>query len=310
LARILITGASGLLGANLALTAVEQGHTVIGVAHAHRLRSKAFEVVQADLTRPGEAERVIADSSPDWLVHCAALTDLDACERTPELASRLNRDAARSVAAAASANHIRLVHISTDAVFDGRRGGYSEEEVPNPINAYGRSKLEGERSVADACPSAAIVRTNIYGWNALGKQSLAEWFLGNLEAGRACNGFTDVKTTPILVNDLSRLLLSVLDNGLSGTLHIAGAECLSKYEFGLKIAAIFALDPELIRPTSVDQAGLAAKRSKELCLDCRKAQAALGIRLPSVDEGLQRFRELRVAGLTDRLHELLEDSNV
>ncbi len=306
MARILLTGVSGLLGANLALAAVEQGHAVIGVCRTHRLRQVGFDVVQADLSRPGEADRVMAESSPDWVVHCAALTDLDACEGTPVLADRVNRDAAEAVAAAAASRGARLVHISTDAVFDGRRGDYTEEDTPHPVNAYARSKLDGERAVAEVYPSAAIVRTNIYGWNALPKRSLAEWFLENLEAGRPCNGFTDVKTTPILVNDLSEMLLSLGASMLSGIYHIAGGECLSKYEFGRRLAATFGLDAGLIRPASVEDAGFKARRSKGLCLNSGKAQAALGIRLPTADEGLLRFRELRQAGLPGRLHGLIE----
>lgn len=306
MARILVTGASGLLGANLMLTAMEQGHAVTGVACTHRLRPMGFEFVQADLTRPGEAGRVLAEASPDWVVHCAALTDLDACERMPELADRVNRDAARGVAAAAASRGARLVHISTDAVFDGLRGNYTEEDTPHPINAYARSKLDGERAIADVYPSAAIVRTNLYGWNALPKCSLAEWFLENLEAGKSCKGFSDVRTTPILVNDLARVLLDLAAGTLSGVYHIAGGECLSKYEFGLRVASAFGLDGGLIRPASVDVAGLKAKRSKALCLNSGKAQAALAIRLPSVDEGLTRFREQRQTGLPGRLHGLIE----
>lgn len=306
MARILITGASGLLGANLVLAAVEHGHTVIGVSCTHRLRRMEFGVLRADLTRDGEANRVIVDCSPDWVVHCAALTDLDACERAPGLADQVNRDAARAVAVAAAAHGARLVHISTDAVFDGRRGNYTEVDTPHPVNAYARSKLDGERAVAEACPSAAIVRTNIYGWNALPKRSLAEWFLENLEAGRPCNGFTDVKTTPILVNDLSEMLLNLAASKLSGIYHIAGSECLSKYDFGLRLAAIFSLDAGLIHPSSVEEAGLEARRSKGLCLNSGKAQAALGFRLPMADEGLRRFRELRQAGLPRRLQGLIE----
>lgn len=306
MARILVTGASGLLGANLALTSVERGHAVIGVCCTHRLRPMGFEVVQADLTLPGEAQRVMMEASPDWVVNSAALTDLDACERSPELADRVNRGAAEAVAVAAAARDARLVHISTDAVFDGRRGDYTEQDTPQPVNVYARSKYAAERVVADACPSAAIVRTNIYGWNALSKRSLGEWFLENLEAGRPCNGFTDVMTTPILVNDLSEMLLALIASMLSGIYHVAGGECLSKYDFGLKLAATFGLDAGLIHPASVEDAGLTARRSKVLCLNSGKAQADLGIRLPRADEGLLRFRQLRQAGLPERLHGLTE----
>ncbi|HKZ55549.1 MAG TPA: SDR family oxidoreductase [Anaerolineales bacterium] len=302
---ILVTGASGLLGANLVLSAKGMQH-VVAACNSHPLRSDGFKVAQADLRQPGVIQRVIASSEADWVIHCAALTDVDRCEAEPELAYRLNRDLAGWAAEGAAASGARLVHISTDAVFDGERGGYREGDPARPINVYGHSKLEGERAVLDACPGALIVRTNIFGWNAQPKQSLAEWFLGKLEGGQRCSGFSDVYVTPILVNDLADLLLRLLETGKEGLLHVVGKDCVSKLEFGLRIADVFGLESGLLEPADADSVGLRARRPRRLCLDGTEAEAALGHPLPGLDDAIRRFHILRTNGYRDRLRRMLE----
>jgi dTDP-4-dehydrorhamnose reductase len=303
--RLLITGAGGLLGANLILEAVAAGHEVIGLDLDHPVRHPDVTGVKADLSLPGKAMEVFQARRPAWVIHCAAATDVDGCETHPDMAFRLNRDMAGQVAEAARLVGARLAHISTDAVFDGERGGYREEDVPRPINAYGRSKLAGEQAVAEANPEALIVRTNLYGWNAQPKSSLAEWFLANLVAGKRCPGFSDAWFSPILVNDLGRLLFTMLEAKLAGVYHVAGGECVSKYDFGVRLARVFGLDGSLVVSARLEQGALKASRGRQLCLNVERAERALGTSLPTVEEGLTRFRDLREAGHVQELKALL-----
>lgn len=300
MARLLVTGASGLLGANLVLEA-SADHEVVAVCHNHPIRLPGVRTECADLTQPEETQRVMEGAAPEWVIHSAAEADVEVCEGDPVRAHRLNCDMAGYVAEAARAARARLVHISTDAVFDGRRGGYREEDEPNPINVYGRTKLEGEWAVLAAHPDAVIARTNFFGWNALPKLSLVEWFLQNLEAGRPFPGFTDVTVSPILVNHLAPLLLRMLASTLTGIYHVVGREMVSKYELGVALATAGGLDPALVRPTSVDEADLRAARPKRLNLSVEKIRAELEIDLPGVRVGLQRFLELRRDGYVSRL---------
>ncbi len=232
------------------------------------------------------------------------MTNVDRCEQDEAGAYLLNREMARWVARASTEQGAQLVHISTDAVFDGRRGGYREEQRPHPINVYGRSKLAGEQAVKHAHPRAIICRTNIFGWNALSKLSLAEWFLDSLESERRTPGFSDVWVTPLLVNDLAGILVQMLEADLKGTYQVVGADCVSKYEFGVRLARVFHLATELIEPVSVDEAQLRAPRPKRLCLDGRKAARALDLSLPRLNDGLKRFRALRDDGYRARLKSL------
>lgn len=301
---LLITGAGGMLGANLVLDALAAGHQVIAVDYQHPVRRAGLESVTADLSRPGAAQEILAARRPAWVIHCAAATNVDACETDPGTAFRLNRDMAGQVALAARAVGARMAHISTDAVFDGEQGEYTEDDEPRPINVYGESKLDGERVVLAEHPEALIVRTCIYGWNAQPKQSLAEWLLARLEAGQACPGFTDAWFSPILVNDLGDRLLQMLERRMQGVYHVAGGECISKYEFGVRLAEVFGLDPQLVLPESVDGGRLRATRGRRLCLQCQKVRRSLGQAPPGALAGLQHFAALRRQGRPQSLREL------
>lgn len=257
--RLLITGASGLLGLNLSLAA-RNAHTVIGVDRG-RLSAPPFELVQMDLTESGSIERVLTESGPDAVIHCAAIADVDACERDPATARSLNSELPGRIAAACSAGGIAMVHISTDAVFDGTKAGpYEETDAPHPTNVYSETKLAGEAAVLAAHSRAIVARVNFYGWSVTGTRSLAEFFVNNLSAGRSVRGFTDVVFCPMLVNDLARLLVRMLEAGLHGLFHAVGPEPMSKYEFGVRIARQFGFDEQLIAAQSVEHAGLAARR--------------------------------------------------
>jgi dTDP-4-dehydrorhamnose reductase len=142
--RFLITGASGLLGLHLALHSAEQGPT-FGVVHHNDLIGVPFEVIRADLAEPGCAAGLVEQVNPDLIVHCAALANLDGCENNPGLAQRLNAEVPGELAEVSARRRIKLVHISTDSVFDGLRGGYHEDEIPNPLSVYSRTKYEAER---------------------------------------------------------------------------------------------------------------------------------------------------------------------
>jgi dTDP-4-dehydrorhamnose reductase len=202
---------------------------------------------------------------------------------------------------------VRLVHISTDAVFDGRVGNYSEEDLPNPLGVYAQTKLAGEKAVLDANPSAVVARVNLFGWGITGKRSLAEFFFYNLQARKTVMGFTDVFFCPLLANDMAEVLEKLFVRQLSGLYHLVGSECLSKYQFGVRIARRFGMDEGLIRPASVEQAGLRAARSPNLTLRVQKLEQALGGPLPGVSAGLDRFYDLYVQGYPQRLRQLGPD---
>jgi len=287
--RILITGTSGLLGLNLALEARDT-HQVIG-ADRCRMTGLPFDLICGDLLERGAVEHLLESSRPDGLIHCAALADLEACEAQPDLASNLNATLPGELAAACARHSVKMVHISTDAVFDGAKPGlYMEEDLPHPLSWYAKTKLLGEQAVVSSNPMAIVARVNFYGFSHNGKRSLAEFFINHFVAGKPIRGFTDVIFNPTFVGDLADLLLTMLEQGLSGVYHTVSPEVMSKYDFGLAIARRFGWDERLLTPESVDQGKLTAPRAHNLGLSVRKLSAALGKKpIPTFSPGLEQF---------------------
>ena len=300
--RILVTGASGLLGLNLALEASQQ-HEVFGSVNNNVIQTTTFTVLQSDLTAPGALEHLF-ECQPDWVINCAALANLEACEADPVLAEKLNSELPEKLAKYVARGGARLVHISTDAVFDGRLGGYREMDSPNPISLYARTKLNGEQAVLAANSEAIVARVNLFGWSLSGKRSLAEWFFNNLSSGNSMPGFTDVFFCPLLANDLAKILLMMLEKGLQGLYHVVSSECTSKYDFGVRLARQFDVDEALIKPTSLARAGLVASRSPNLSLNSSKLTQELGESPPDLNEGLERFHAQYMSGYPDFIRQM------
>lgn len=303
--RILITGTGGLLGLNLALELSKQ-HTVIGADRKALPGQNVFQSHQVDLLVPGAVSELIDTAEPDAIIHCAALANVDACESEPELASRMNAELPGLFAAHAARNGVQLVHISTDAVFDGEKGNYTEDDPTNPLSIYATTKLDGEHSVFEAMPDAVVTRVNLFGWSASGTRSLAEFFYHHLAAGKPLKGFTDVHFCPILVNDLADIFAEIFQKQLSGLYHLVSPECMTKYDFGVLIAQKFGFDPGQIEPVTVEAFGLKAARSPRLTLNTTKLSAALGHALPDVRAGLERFYQLGQSGYPARLKQIVE----
>ncbi|HEX2992390.1 MAG TPA: SDR family oxidoreductase [Anaerolineales bacterium] len=288
MASLLITGASGMLGINLAMEALG-GHEVIGVDRG-KLKSAPFPVIKANFFDRNAFEPALQSTRPDWVINCAALANLEECEKHPGQARILNTDLPRDLANACARQGIKFVHLSTDAVFDGTgETVYTEEDEPNPQSIYAQTKLDGERAVQDANPQAIIARVNFFGWSLGGRRSLAEFFFHNLSEEKNVNGFTDVIFCPMWVTDLSRTLIDMLGKGLSGLYHVVGSQAISKYQFGLEVARRFGLRESLISPQSVERSGLTAKRSHNLWLSIHKLSTDLGREIPSFSTGLDGF---------------------
>ncbi len=287
--HLLVTGASGLLGLNLSLLAVREGNTVTGLVHSHGLSGVPFLQLQVDLLQEQEALLAIQTAKPDAIIHCAAQANLNLAERDPDLTHRLNAEVPGFLAAFANQNQLPFIHISTDAVFDGERGGYVEDDPVRPSSVYAKTKLAGEQAVLASNPDAMIARVVFYGWSLSGMRSLGEFFFNNLTESHPINGFTDTFFSPLYVEDLSKVLLAMLTSRLKGIYHVVSPQSVSKYEFGVRIAERFGLDPGLISPIQSREINRGASRSLNLSLKPDKIQKALGITLPSIDAGLEQF---------------------
>ena len=306
--RLLVTGASGLLGLTVGLQTAAR-HDVTGLVLSHGLKGVPFQTFSADLAEPGEAVRVIEMVRPQVVIHCAALANLDVCEQHPDTARRVNAEVPGELAELAQKHSFKLVHISTDAVFDGVKGDYSETDEPHPLSVYAETKLAGEQAVLSANPLALVARVNFFGWSLYGQRSLAEWFFNNLSLGKQVNGFTDVFFCPLLVNTLADTLMEMVEKNLYGLYHVLGNQAISKADFGRAIARQFGYDEKLVKPILWREHGLKAPRSSLLTMRIDKLTAALGHTLPGAETEITRFHRQYLDGYPQQIKGYQRDSH-
>ncbi|MEB2835866.1 MAG: dTDP-4-dehydrorhamnose reductase [Desulfurococcales archaeon] len=289
---MLVTGGTGLLGWWLVKAFLETGFEVHATYHTRKpLGPNGASWRRLELADPADVARVFEEARPDVVVHAAAYTDVDGCERSPGLAYRVNYLGTLAVAREAARRGAFMVYVSTDYVFDGERGLYREEDTPRPINYYGLTKLLGEASTA-ALPgdSSLIVRVSgLYGYSPTGKRNFGVNALEALLEGRSVKAFDDQYLSPTYAPWLAGAIAKLVSSGASGVLHVAG-ERMSRYEFALRLAEAVGADPSLVRPTPMSSARLAARRPRDSSLDVRRAKA-LGITHPPAAQAIRGFVE-------------------
>lgn len=286
--RVVVTGAGGLLGA----TVVGAYDDAEGWSHQVAALPDGTPLRRVDLRE--DCEPALRDAAPDLVIHCAALTDVDACERDPAAARALNTDAAARLAASARALGARFVQISTDAVYDGERPGpHAEDEAASPVNVYARTKLEGERAVLSAHPGALVLRTTMHGWTAQGRRSFSETILRGLVRGERLTLFSDVRFSPLVVTDHAALIKRL--DGQSGVLNLGAADAVTKEAFGRMVARAFDLSDASIEGITLGSLGLPAPRPRNTALDVARLARILGTAPPTVAAGVRALRDGMVA---------------
>jgi dTDP-4-dehydrorhamnose reductase len=284
---VLIIGASGQVGRACREELEAQGRRVVGTYATN----PAHGLIPLDLRRPEEMRSLVRHVSPDLCVISSALTHVDRCESEPALATSINADAVEVLASECRDVGARVVHLSTEYVFDGESGPYDEESLPRPINAYGRSKLEGERRTLGADSSSLVVRTTVvYSWNPNGSNFVMQ-VLRNLKAGKRMRVPTDQRSSPTWAPDLARAIVQLYRAGASGVWNVAGPEVLPRYGFALQVAAAFGLDKDLLEPVPTHALGQAAKRPLNAGLRTERLCASFGRLMRPAAEVLSELRE-------------------
>jgi len=268
--RILVTGATGLLGSKLVEKLVRRGyHVYSGYNKREPING---EPIKVDITKNDEIEKVFEVSKPDVVIHAAALTNVDECEMNKELAWKTNVIGTKNITNMSKRYNAFLIYISTDYVFDGKKGMYREDDEPNPINYYGFTKLKGEEEVMELS-NYSIVRTSvIYGSApASGKTNFALWVIENLRKRKEIKVVTDQWNSPTLNINLADMIIELLEKRLNGIYHLAGATRISRYDFARLLAKVFGLDESLIIPITSDKITWVARRPQDSSLDISKA---------------------------------------
>jgi dTDP-4-dehydrorhamnose reductase len=229
---------------------------------------------------------------PTAIVHAAAMPDLAACQRDPDRARRINVEAGGTIAEWASRHGCRLIFISTDQVFDGLQAPYAEGAAPNPVHAYGRSKVDAEQRILVACPDATIVRISlVYGESPTGRRSASEQIVNALTEGQRLRLFTDEYRTPVLVDDVAIAIEELLAVRGVPMLHLAGPDRVSRHAFGLAVAEAFGLDGSFIEAIRQCDVDLGAPRPPDLSLDTALARRLLEHPPRSVQAGLAELAQ-------------------
>jgi dTDP-4-dehydrorhamnose reductase len=286
--KLFITGASGLLGRSLVATALNTGHKVYSGYNRH-LPSEGIPF-KVDLMDKSNLAKSVNAISPDCVIHAAANTDVDYCEANPDFALQINGAAVGVLARACRGAGSRFVYVSTDYVFDGKLGQYIEEDEPNPINAYGRSKLAGEMETKQDGEDWCIVRTALlYGWGRPSRPNFADWLIDRLRAQLECKVVTDQYGSPTLVSNLAKMVTEVAETKYKGLLHLAGATRINRYDFAFRIARKFNLDYRLIVPVRSSDMGWTAKRPSDSSLIVQKAIQVLSSKPIPVEQALDQF---------------------
>ena len=243
-----------------------------------------------DITDEKQVIDCFNDVKPSVVINCAANTNIDFLESNTSTAYSINGEGVRNLAVTCKKSDVRLIHISTDGIFDGIHGKYTEEDEPTPINVYAKSKIIGEKNIIKNCLNHVIVRTNFYGNHPQGK-SLFNNILSKLKNGKQFTGFDDVIFSPLEVSNLSDLIYDVTFSNYRGILNLSSNEFISKYQFCCKMAEVFGFDSNLIKKGSIDSAGFIAKRPKNTSLNNSKSKQFTKSKIISLDDWLLKIKD-------------------
>ncbi len=288
--RILVTGSNGLLGQKLVeLISSKTGHDLIATAKstlAIDLPRGEFHFL--DITRFEEVEKVISETKPDVVINTAAMTQVDDCETEKERCWRNNVTAVENLVKAVESKGIRLIHLSTDFIFDGQHGPLDESEKPNPLSYYGESKLAAEQAIQNSNADWAILRTVlVYGVTKdMGRSNIVLWVKKSLEEGKKINVVNDQWRTPTLAEDLAIGCFLAATKKAKGIFHISGSEMMTPYDIAMATADFFTLDKALINQTDSTKFTQPAKRPPKTGFIIEKAKKELGYLPRSFREGL------------------------
>ncbi len=293
--RVLVTGANGLLGQQLVRLLSEMAdYDVLSTAREDGLLDADVSCgyTPLDITEPSDIRRVFLDFAPGVVVNCAAMTEVDRCEEERETCWRVNVDAVEHLAKACKTQGARLIHVSTDFIFDGTTGPYAEEDRPHPVNFYGRSKLASENVVRQlGLQRWAIVRTVlVYGTGVgLGRTNIALWVLNELANGRPIRVVTDQVRSPTYAPDLAAGIERIIRQRRDGVFHLSGREIISVFEFARRLAEAFDLDVSLVGPTDGSAFRQRAPRPPRTGFVILKAETELGYRPRTLEQAFEHF---------------------
>jgi len=300
---ILITGGSGLLALNWALTVREKFNVTLGL-HDRNVNLKHTRSILLDLDSKEVLTQALEALEPQLVIHAAGLTSIEQCEANPALAKYINVDLTKNLATVCAKLNIPMVYISTDHLFSGNESLVNEDFPVSPINVYAETKAEAETCVLDSDTKALIIRTNFYGWGTSYRQSFSDMVINHLRAGKKISLFKDIYYTPMLVEPLVYAVHELAHKKAKGIFNIVGDNRISKYDFGLMLAKEFNLDNDLIDEGKIIDKPSLVSRPHDMSLSNQKVSNYLGRKMGGLDEHISKLRAQEVNGLAKELQAL------
>jgi len=290
--KVLIIGASGLLGSKL-MELGKNKYDLYGTYNTQSLSGSNF--FKLDVSKREEVFKLINNIKPELVIDTHSITNVDYCETHKDEAWNVNVNSLYNIAETCKILGCKLVFISTDYVFDGKKLSYGEEDKVCPVNYYGCTKVIGEKILDDLNVNHIITRTTVlYGVGMSNKKTFVNWVLENLQAGKEIKVVIDQFNKPTLVDDLAKVICELYELGLTGLFHAFGSDYINRYDFAVKIAKTFGLNKNLIKPITSEELNQIAPRPKKLDLSTKKLEQAIRRKLVGVDEGLKIVKEQMV----------------
>jgi dTDP-4-dehydrorhamnose reductase len=283
--RLFITGGSGLFGSKF--ITITGDYEIITTYNTN----PKDNAVKLDITREEDVLAKIETLNPDLVIHSAALTNVDYCEDHQEEADKINSQGTLNLVKACQKTDSKLIYVSTDFVFDGKKGMYGEDEKTNPLSYYAKSKLKGEEYIQNSDLDYAIARVSVlYGWHT--NFNFVTWVINELKAGNEINIVTDEYNSPTLADNAAEAILNIYSKDKGGIYHIAGDERINRFDFAKNIASVFELDETLINPILSEELTRSAPRPMDSSLSVEKARNNLDIKLLNTKDGLKEMKKV------------------
>jgi len=286
--RMLVIGAGGLIG-NRFMELAQDKFEVYGTYNSHPVEGN--NLYKLNVVNRADTFNLLKRISPDVVIDTHSLNNVDYCETHREEAWSVNVEGTKNIAEACIDYGSKLVFFSTDYVFDGKKMKYSEKDKPKPLNYLGINKATVEQILELLDMNHITVRTSVvYGKGGLNKVNFVFWLIQKLKAGERVSVVTDQKNNPTFVDNIVEQVLYLLKKNKKGIYHITGSECLSRYDFSLKIAEVFDLNQNLITPITSVELHQIAKRPTVVNMSVAKLERETGIKQDDILTGLGKYK--------------------
>lgn len=286
---IVFTGGSSLLAQSWINKKDHRFNFILGI-HKRQLNQNKNKIFEFNYENIEKLTRQLTKVKADVVINCIGLTNVEACEENFELAFKTNVTISKNIAQACQSGKIKLVHISTDHLFDGKIAFAGEKQSIVPLNNYAKTKSKGEEIVFQNYPEALIIRTNFFGLGPSYKPSFSDKILNNLEKSTYSRLFKDVYYTPVSIETLKAQVYLLLEKSAKGIFNISSSERLTKYQFGLLLAKVFGYGEEFIKPISINEINGLTERPKDMSLSNHKLNTFLNNSVPSLEEQVKGIK--------------------